>query len=175
MANIEQITVNNTTYSIKDSVSGYVTSSHSHGNITSSGDCTTNATIASGDRIMINDESASRIKNSSITFGTSTTTFLANDGTWQTPAGGDGTWNGVTNHKAIYSSQALMATPVVPIIDLGLLQTGGTDAYYTEIMGSSFTAGDKLVTDRYLNSKITYGTSDPSGGSNGDIYIKYES
>lgn len=172
MANIEQITVNNTTYNLKDSVSGYVTSSHSHGNITSTGDCTTNATIASGDRIMINDESASKIKNSSITFGTSTTTFLANDGTWQTPAGGDGTWNGVTNNKTVYS-QFTMVSPVVPIIDLGLHGTGGDDAYYAEVSG--FVSGDKLVTDRYLNSKITYGTADPSGGSNGDIYIKYES
>lgn len=110
MANVSQLNVNGTDYNIVDSTSGYVTENHSHGNITSSGDCTTNATIASGDRLMINDESASKIKNSSITFGSSTTSFLANDGTW--------------------------VTPTIPT--------------------------------------ITYGTSDPSGGSNGDIYIKYE-
>lgn len=62
-------------------------SSHAHGNITSGGDITTNTTIASGDRLVINDESASKVTNSSITFGTGTTTFLANNGTWQTPAG----------------------------------------------------------------------------------------
>ena len=62
---------------------GAATSSHTHGNITNGGDITTNATIASGDRIIINDESASKITNSSITFGSSTTQYLANNGTWQ--------------------------------------------------------------------------------------------
>lgn len=60
------------------------------GNITNTGDITTNATIASGDRLIINDESAGAIANSSITFGTSTTTYLRNDGTWGTPSGGGG-------------------------------------------------------------------------------------
>lgn len=59
-------------------------STHTHGDITNGGDITNTATIASGDRIVINDESASKITNSSITFGTSTTQFLANNGTWQT-------------------------------------------------------------------------------------------
>ena len=66
---------------------GAAASSHSHGNITSGGDITASATIANGDRLVINDESASKVTNSSITFGTGTTTFLANNGTWQTPAG----------------------------------------------------------------------------------------
>ena len=57
------------------------------GNITNTGDITTNVAIASGDRLVINDESESKINNSSITFGTSTNQFLANNGTWQTPAG----------------------------------------------------------------------------------------
>ena len=69
-------------------VSGFAASTHAHGDITSAGDITTTATIASGDRIVINDESASKVTNSSITFGTATTTFLANNGTWQTPAKG---------------------------------------------------------------------------------------
>lgn len=59
---------------------------HSHGNITNGGDITATATIASGDRLVINDESASKVTNSSITFGTSTTTFLSNKGTWETPS-----------------------------------------------------------------------------------------
>ena len=56
---------------------------HAHGNLTSGGDITTTATIASGDRLIINDESASKITNSSITFGSSTAQYLANNGTWQ--------------------------------------------------------------------------------------------
>lgn len=53
------------------------------GNITNGGDITANATIASGDRLIINDESASKVINSSITFGSSTKQYLANNGTWQ--------------------------------------------------------------------------------------------
>ncbi len=58
-------------------------STHTHGNITNAGDITSNVTIANGDRLVINDESASKITNSSITFGTSTNQYLANNGTWQ--------------------------------------------------------------------------------------------
>ncbi len=62
---------------------GAAASSHTHGNITNSGDITVTAAIASGDRLVINDESASKITNSTITFGSSTSQFLANDGSWQ--------------------------------------------------------------------------------------------
>lgn len=67
---------------------GAAASSHSHGDITSGGDITTTATIAAGDRLVINDESASKITNSSITFGASTTNYLRNDGTWNIPEKG---------------------------------------------------------------------------------------
>ena len=53
------------------------------GNINSDGDITTTTTISSGDRLVINDESASKLNNSSITFGTNSTQYLANNGTWQ--------------------------------------------------------------------------------------------
>lgn len=75
---------------------GAATNTHTHGNITNAGDITATATIANGDRLVINDESASRVTNSSITFGTGTTTFLANNGTWQTPLGAVTSVNGST-------------------------------------------------------------------------------
>jgi len=66
---------------------GYADSGHGHGNITSGGDITATApTVASGDKLIINDESESKVTNGPA-FGSSTTTFLANNGTWQTPAG----------------------------------------------------------------------------------------
>lgn len=77
-------------------VTGFAASSHSHGNISSTGDITTTATIASGDRLVINDESASKVTSSSITFGSSTTTYLRNDGTWGTPTGGSQILSGTT-------------------------------------------------------------------------------
>lgn len=67
---------------------GAASSTHTHGNITNGGDITASApTIASGDKLIINDESASKITNGP-SFGTSTTTFLRNDGSWATPSGG---------------------------------------------------------------------------------------
>ena len=71
-------------------VDGFAPTLHSHGDISSGGDITTTATIASGDRLVINDESAGKLTNSSITFGTSTTTYLRNDGTWGDPGSGSG-------------------------------------------------------------------------------------
>lgn len=65
----------------------YAAASHTHGDITNDGDITATATIASGDRLVINDESASKVTNSSITFGDAQNLFLANDGTWQRPQG----------------------------------------------------------------------------------------
>lgn len=66
---------------------GAAAASHAHGNITSGGDITATApTIASGDKLIINDESASKVTNGPA-FGTDTTKFLRNDGTWDTPPG----------------------------------------------------------------------------------------
>lgn len=89
---------------------GAATSSHVHGNITNGGDITGNVAIASGDRLVINDESASKINNSSITFGSSTTTFLANNGTWQTPSGVVTSVNGSTGAVTITAAN-IQAVP----------------------------------------------------------------
>jgi len=80
--------------------------------LTSGGDITSNATIANGDRLVINDESASKIINSSITFGTSTTSFLANNGTWQTPAGTaqvNADWTATTGVSSILNKPTIPA------------------------------------------------------------------
>lgn len=47
--------------------------------------------VATGDALVVGDSSDSnRVKRSNVTFGTSTDTFLRNDGTWATPSGGGG-------------------------------------------------------------------------------------
>ena len=83
------ITVNaqgHVTEVVNTSITGFASSTHTHGNITNGGDITATApTIASGDKLIINDESASKVTNGP-SFGTSTSTFLANNGTWQTPS-----------------------------------------------------------------------------------------
>ena len=63
----------------------YAAASHSHGNITSGGDITATApTIASGDQLVINDNSASKITNGPTFDGSTTTKALTPKGTWET-------------------------------------------------------------------------------------------
>lgn len=129
--------------------SSYTPSSHVHGNITNGGDITSTVTIASGDRLVINDESESKINNSSITFGTSTTTFLSNKGTWETPAGTtytfDGTYNASTNKAATVST----VTNAIAALDVSA-QAGAQSKTITSI---SETDGKISVT--YSNISIT--------------------
>lgn len=57
--------------------------SHTHGSISNTGSITSDTTVASGDKLVITDSSdSSKLKRSGISFGSSTTTFLRNDGTW---------------------------------------------------------------------------------------------
>lgn len=66
---------------------GKANSSHSHGNINSSGNITAAApTIASGDQIIIKDSSASKITNGPTFDGSTITQFLSKKGTWETPS-----------------------------------------------------------------------------------------
>ena len=79
-----------TTYSRGDHVhptdTSRASSTHMHGNITNDGKLSSDTTVASGDKIVITDSSASNaVARSSITFGSSTTTFLNNAGGWSTP------------------------------------------------------------------------------------------
>ena len=65
----------------------YATSSHKHGSITNVGVIAKDTTIANGDHLVITDNSDSnKIKRTSITFGTSQSTYLRNDGKWGTPS-----------------------------------------------------------------------------------------
>ena len=65
---------------------GFATSSHTHGSITNAGAIANNTTIENGDHLVITDNSDSnKIKRASITFGTSQSTYLRNDGKWEKP------------------------------------------------------------------------------------------
>ncbi len=130
---------------------GRAASDHVHGNITNGGDITTNATIANGDRLIINDESASKLANSSITFGTSQTSFLANDGTWQTPATGVSSVNGETGAVVLDASDVGAAATshthtVSQITDFpditGVYVYKGSVATYASLPSTGLTAGD---------------------------------
>ena len=65
----------------------YAAASHTHGNITSGGDITATApTIANGDQLIINDDSAGKITNGPTFDGSTTTSYLSKKGTWETPS-----------------------------------------------------------------------------------------
>ena len=69
----------------------FAAASHTHGNITNDGDITATApTIANGDQLIINDDSAGKITNGPTFDGSTTTQFLSKKGTWESlPADSD--------------------------------------------------------------------------------------
>ena len=61
---------------------GAAASGHGHGSISNAGAITSDTEAASGDKLVIADDSdSSKLKRSSVGFGADTTTFLCNDGT----------------------------------------------------------------------------------------------
>lgn len=61
-------------------------STHTHGSITNAGAITDDTAVTDGDTLIFADYSDSKkLKRSRISFGSSLTTFLRNDGTWQSP------------------------------------------------------------------------------------------
>ncbi len=166
--------------------------SHSHGNITNGGDITTSGvTIANGDRLIINDESASKIENSSITFdGSTTSKYLSQKGSWEsipsipsvpsasttTPSmdgtasyGSGTTWARADHVHPTDTSRAALASPTFTGTPKAPTATTGTNT--TQIATTAFVQNT-------LSAKITYGTSDMTPGQSalatGDIYLMYE-
>ena len=108
--------------------STYTPSSHTHGNLSNDGKVTTTATIASGDKLVIVDTDStagSKITGSSITFGTSTTTFLSNKGTWETPSAAGSATNAT---YATYDASEASNTTKVAIADKYIPKSIGTAA-----------------------------------------------
>ena len=78
--------------------------SHDHGSITNAGAITSDTAAASGDKLVIADSSdSSKLKRSGIAFGSSTSTFLRNDGTWATPSGGGGGGGSWTDVSSLFT------------------------------------------------------------------------
>lgn len=100
---------------------GAAASDHVHGNITNGGDITATApTVASGDQIIINDDSASKITNGPTFDGSTTTKALTPKGTWETFLQTD-------------SDEKLSVTEI----------TSGTTTYYPILTTDSSTASTK--------------------------------
>lgn len=147
---------------------------HSHGNLTTDGKITTTADIASGDKLVIVDSdttAASKITGSSITFGTSETTFLTNKGTWKAPTGTtytfDGTYDASTNKAATVST----VTNAINALDGGTIGTPGAGKTVTAISQSngniSVTFGNISITKSQISdfpSELT-----PAAHTHGNI------
>ena len=158
---------------------GAAASSHTHGDITNAGDITATApTIANGDKLIINDESESKITNGP-SFGTSTTTFLANNGTWQTPAG---TYSHPTTTAAEPAAKKVgndaqghvVLGDALTASDVGAATSSHTHGNITSSGDITATAptiasGDCLVINDDSASKITNG---PAFGSSTTTYLR---
>ena len=136
---------------------GAATSDHTHGNITSGGDITATApTIASGDQLIINDDSASKVTNGPTFDGSTTTKALSQKGTWETFSNsllyGECTTSGSTAAKEVTVDSSFK------------LVTGATVA--VKFSGGN-TAGSPTLNVNSTGAKgiVTSGTT--SAGTNG--------
>jgi len=137
---------------------GAAASSHSHGNLTSTGGWSSSpATIGSGDYVIIGDSSdSSKLRQSSTQFGTSTTTFLRNDGTFAAPPSGN-TWTLIKSGQSTVNSGA--SGTAVTNISLGSNTIDDTTVVAFEIN----TAGNTLYTSQILIAKIEDSSSTYAG------------
>jgi len=148
---------------------GGASSSHTHGSITSGGAITVDTTIATGDKLIISDASdASILKRSSIAIGTDTTTFLRNDGTWQTPVGGTNIAQGTrtTTTVPITSSTGTGAT-----LDIATTSLAGvmSSADKTKLDGIASGAQVNVATNLAYTTAATTGTVTSSTGTNATL------
>ena len=128
---------------------GAAATSHSHGNITSGGDITATApTIANGDQIVINDNSASKITNGPTFDGSTTSKYLSQKGTWES--------------VPVTSVNTKTGAVVLDNTDVGAAATSHAHGNITS--GGDITAtaptianGDQIVINDNSESKITNG------------------
>ena len=135
---------------------GAAASSHVHGNVKNDGTITVNTSMANGDRLLFSDTSdSSKIKNTSITIGTSTTQYLANNGTWQ-------------NLPTVSVSQTLTSGTEIGSVNNTKLYA--PTPYDDSALAARVTALEQLEWATYYS-----GRSNPSSsqGQNGDIYLQY--
>ena len=137
-------------------------SPHTHGNINDDGEISDNQAIASGDRLVISDSSDNnKLTNSAISFGTSTSTFLRNDGTWGTVASSfDG--GTVTSNITISNSAPRLI----------LTDTNNDSDFHIQNHNGIFTVGDttnqedRFEIDSSGNVEVLSGDLTVSGSGN---------
>ena len=152
-SDLVQTDINITKSQVSDFPTSMTPSSHSHGNITNDGDITATApAIASGDQLVINDHSASKITNGPTFDGSTTTTALTPKGTWvafyQKPSGGiPGTDLATAYISSLTPSSAKMVTTTVPnITNAGTATSASVSSgILTFTMGNAPTLGTAIT------------------------------
>lgn len=143
---------------------GAAPSSHSHGNITNGGDITATApTVGSGDQIIINDDSASKITNGPTFDGSTTTKALTPKGTWET-------FVNTESDPTVPSWAKASSKPSYTFSEIGSKPTtisgyGITDAYTKTEVDNKVSA-----VLRYKGVKATVGDLPSTGNITGDTW-----
>jgi surface protein len=136
-----------------------IPASHTHGDISNTGTITSIAiTPASGDYILLSDTTASGSIKRGIVLGSSTTTFLANNGTWLTPAGGvsEAMFNSHTGDSTIHFTQAQISITESQISNLGSYATTTNFNSHTGNTDCHFTQANISITTSQVNNLSSY-------------------
>jgi hypothetical protein len=144
----------------------FTPTSHSHGQITDTGTITTDTAVASGQKLVVVNGS-NQVARSTLAFGTGTTTFLRNDGTFATPAGGGNvsTSGTITANTIPYwvdttSIGTLVTTTYPTLTELSYVK-GVTSALQTQLNAKQATLTNP-VTGTGTTNQIAYYTGSTS-------------
>jgi hypothetical protein len=149
----------------------FTPTSHTHGDINDEGTITSTAVApAATDFLLISDTSASGAIKRSIELGSSTTSFLANNGTWVTPSGsGNVSTSGtITTNTIPYwvttTSIGTLSTATYPNLTELSYVKGVTSALQTQLNGkqATITGGATTITSSNLTASRAL-ISDGSG------------
>lgn len=142
--------------------SSWALANHIHGNILNNGTITSDTVVASNQHLVITD-SNNKISRSALTFGTSTTTYLTNKGTWATPSG---------DHK-VTQNDAITTNAAYPVILAN--STATTAVTNTVNKASTLTynpSTTKLHTPIVEVTSASFGGTLPSTGTTGQIFFQ---
>jgi hypothetical protein len=160
----------------------FTPTSHSHGNITDTGTITADTAVASGQKLVLVNGS-NQIVRSALAIGTGTTTFLRNDGTWTTPAGGGdvvgpassttgrvATFNGTTG-KLIQDGGVLLSNLVTGPASSTTARIATFNGTTGKIIQDSGTLISDLATAGHSHVTSIYGSSPQTISSGGTLTL----